>query len=453
MLMIYTGFESWKHKVGAKFGHEASLVTLIGLALSGLALAFQGNDTVFSDLMEFNGEMFFYFVLPPIVFAAGYNMYRKKFFENITNVLLFGILGTFIAFGMYTLITIIFTRNFNMTQNVYDEDTGTWTTMKLDITTEEIVIMCALLCSSDVIAAVSLLNPKTQPKLFSVVFGEGIVNDAVAIILFNTVVKFTTPDPITKTGKEFSGMAIPGVAAEFVMLLAGSLVIGLAFGIICALNFKFLRSCTKSSIVESVLIFIWAYLSYIVSEMLGFSGIISLLTSGVFMASYAWYNLSVGGRLGSNMIFSFLAFLAEGFVFSYLGLTFFSYKNYPWSYQLILVMMLAILIGRFIGSIGLIYTLKICCYERDDPNKMTFKELIFVWYAGMIRGAIAFGLVLRIDDALPAKKIITTTCLTLVVFTTIAFGSTVGLLGTCLFGSEEKESKEKEGDTSAQGSI
>lgn len=330
-----------------------------------------------------------------------------------------------------------------MTMNVYDEDTDTWATKLLEISTEEIIIMCSLLCSSDVIAAVSLLNPKTQPKLFSVVFGEGIVNDAVAIILFNTVVKFTSVD-----GNKFSGKEVPGVAGNFVFLLVMSVVVGLAFGIICALTFKYLRSCTKSSIVESVLIFIFAYLSYIVCEMIALSGIIALLTSGVFMASYAWYNLSVGGRLGSNMIFSFLAFLAEGFVFSYLGLTFFSYKSYPWSYQLILVMMLAILVGRFVGSIGLIYTLKLCCYERDNPNKMTFKELIFVWYAGMIRGAIAFGLVLRIDDNVEYKKLITTTCLTLVVFTTIFFGSTVGLLGSCLFGDDEPEKvKETDGDS------
>lgn len=387
--------------------------------------------------MTFNGELFFYFVLPPIVFAAGFNMYRKRFFENFTNVLLFGIVGTFIAFGMYTLITIIFTRNLNMTQNVYNEETEEWSTIPLDISTEEIIIMCSLLCSSDVIAAVSLLNPKKQPKLFSVVFGEGIVNDAVAIILFNTVVKFTS------AGKTFSGKSVPGVAGDFVMLLAMSLVIGLLFGIICALTFKWLRVCTKSSIMESVLIFIYAYLSYIVSEMLGFSGIISLLTSGIFMASYAWYNLSLGGRMGSNVIFSFLAFLAEGFVFSYLGLTFFSYKSFPWSYQLILVLMLAILIGRAVGSIGLIYTLKLCCYERDNPNRLTFKELIFIWYAGMIRGAIAFGLVLRIDESVPAKKLITTTCLTLVVFTTIAFGSTVGVLGSCLFGDDEPKKEVK----------
>ena len=59
----------------------------------------------------------------------------------------------------------------------------------LDLKTLEVLLMCSLLCSSDVIAAVSLIKPKEQPKLFSLVFGEGIVNDAVSIILFQTVVK------------------------------------------------------------------------------------------------------------------------------------------------------------------------------------------------------------------------------------------------------------------------
>ena len=60
----------------------------------------------------------------------------------------------------------------------------------LSLTNMEILLMCSLLCATDVIAAVSMLNPKTQPKLFSMVFGEGIINDAVCIILFNTVNKF-----------------------------------------------------------------------------------------------------------------------------------------------------------------------------------------------------------------------------------------------------------------------
>ena len=49
------------------------------------------------------------------------------------------------------------------------------------------MLVSSLLCSSDVIAAISIVKYDEQPKLFSLIFGEGIVNDAVAIILFNTV--------------------------------------------------------------------------------------------------------------------------------------------------------------------------------------------------------------------------------------------------------------------------
>ena len=47
----------------------------------------------------------------------------------------------------------------------------------------------------------------------------------------------------------------------------------------------------------------------------------------------------------------------------------------------------------------------------------------------MIRGAIAFGLVLRIEDEVSENRsVIVSTSLALVVFTTVGFGSTVGLL-------------------------
>jgi len=54
----------------------------------------------------------------------------------------------------------------------------------------EVLVMCALICSTDVIAAVAIINAKKQPKLFAVVLGEGVVNDAVTIILFNAVISF-----------------------------------------------------------------------------------------------------------------------------------------------------------------------------------------------------------------------------------------------------------------------
>ena len=58
--------------------------------------------------MQFSDDLFFYFCLPPIVFASGFNMQRKKFFANFTNIVLFGIVGTIIAFITFTGLTVFY---------------------------------------------------------------------------------------------------------------------------------------------------------------------------------------------------------------------------------------------------------------------------------------------------------------------------------------------------------
>ena len=57
----------------------------------------------------------------------------------------------------------------------------------------------------------------------------------------------------------------------------------------------------------------------------------------------------------------------------------------------------------------------------------------------MIRGAIAFGLVLRIDTAYPNRDVIVTTSLALVIFTTVVFGSTVGIMSKFMLLGENSE--------------
>lgn len=295
--------------------------------------------------------------------------------------------------------------------------------------------MCSLLCSSDVIAAVSLLNPKKQPKLFSLVFGEGIINDAVSIILFNTVNDFAK----NAEDKEFNAAAVGIISLQFLSLGLVSLLIGVTFGLIQSYLMKKARSFTRDPVAECAIIFAIAYISYVTAELLHQSGIITLLSCGVTMAHYGWYNLSPQGQTSSAIVFQFLGFLAEGFVFSYLGLTFFSYRTMPWSVSFISVMFFIVLAGRAMSTIGLVSLLKLCGYEKNNPAKLQYKELVFIWIAGVIRGAIAFGLVLRIDKSFAGRELITTTCLSLVLLTTIIFGSTVGLLGHCLFPEEKKK--------------
>ena len=105
MLMLFMLFEAIKHKRHWKFGHEASFVCVVGMLVSFVYMKIGSEE--FADIMTFNDDLFFYFVLPPIVFASGYNMYRKKFFANLKNIALFGILGTFVIFGIFSSLTIV----------------------------------------------------------------------------------------------------------------------------------------------------------------------------------------------------------------------------------------------------------------------------------------------------------------------------------------------------------
>ena len=106
------------------------------------------------ELMKFSDSTFFFVCLPPIVFASGFNMQRGNFFANIKNILVFGVLGTFIAFFSFSAMTIYF-KNMGF-MNQYDGKTGKWT--DLELTSPECMLMCSLLCSSDVIAAISLIS-------------------------------------------------------------------------------------------------------------------------------------------------------------------------------------------------------------------------------------------------------------------------------------------------------
>ena len=122
--------------------------------------------------------------------------------------------------------------------------------------------------------------------MFSVIFGEGTTNDAVGIILFGTVVEYAKP------GVEFSGTMPLRIFGRFVELTIVSVLVGVVIGFLSAIVYKKLRIITMNPIMESVILFSLAYVSYCVSEVLECSGIISLLTCGVIMGHYTWYNLS-----------------------------------------------------------------------------------------------------------------------------------------------------------------
>jgi sodium/hydrogen exchanger 8 len=152
MLLVYLFLGAFIEKYHLKVGHEASFTILIGMAISYGAFACHNEEMI--NLLKFSDDTFFYFCLPPIVFASGFNMQRGNFFANIKTILLFGVLGTFIAFFSFSAMTIYLKNLGFITQ--YDGKTGIWS--ELELTSPECMLMCSLLCSSDVIAAISLVS-------------------------------------------------------------------------------------------------------------------------------------------------------------------------------------------------------------------------------------------------------------------------------------------------------
>jgi len=116
------------------------------------------------------------------------------------------------------------------------------------------------------------------------------------------------------------------------------------------------------------------------------------------MAHYTWYNLSPQGKTISSVTFSITGAIAESMVFAYIGLCVFTYtegkgtvqdgSQYYWSYSFILSMTAIVIVGRVLAVFTAQGLFNLCSKKKD----VTLRELVFISYGGMIRGAIAFGL-------------------------------------------------------------
>ena len=156
-----------------------------------------------------------------------------------------------------------------------------WTKMALDgfsISFVEAFAVGATLSATDPVTILAIFNAyKVDPKLYTVIFGESILNDAVAIVLFDTAKKYYQ-GPVTE-GVKVSPLTILSLfeaIGVFLLVFFGSLLIGIAIGIMTTLGLKFthVRRFPK---IESCLVILIAYASYFFANGIHMSGQSSLI--------------------------------------------------------------------------------------------------------------------------------------------------------------------------------
>lgn len=222
--------------------------------------------------------------------------------------------------------------------------------------------------------------------------------------------------------KTFDAKSAAKILWNFFTLCVLSILIGVLFGFIITYVLKKVRSVSHSAVHETFLIYCVTMLTYYTSGILDLSGITSLVSAAIVMAHYTWYNLSPQGQHITSVTFATFGYGAEAVVFSYIGLSLMSYKDYPWCWQFILFEFFIIITGRLV-AIHLSYYM-FNFFKGDQWNYLSCNEITFLAYAAFIRGVIAFGLVENLDENnFPHKKVLVSSVLCLVIATTIVIGS------------------------------
>ena len=472
ILMIYTVAAPIFEKIHFHYMHESGLCMIIGVIVSLIAIFFNPH-TNFTKSINFSGDVFFTFVLPPIIFSAGYNLRRASFFKYFIYILSFGVFGTIMSFLWVAPVTLLFNHfnlfyfpmkfneeqdnidinknitqknisnitnliinniisNFSNISNISDNvpPTNITPNVIMDSTDKnyvhfsvtEILLFASVISATDTIAALTFISEDKEPKLFAILFGEGVVNDAVCIVLYRILREFTL------SGSEFTSSTPLMMFSKFLSLALYSFLIGLLMGCICAYMLKyFLTKQIKLNRTQEIsIILFFAFISYTFSEELGLSPIVTLLFTGIFISNYAFYNLSFQAREESSVVSRMLSNIAEAFVFTYLGLTLIASIQNNFCLSFLIIEFFVVICGRIFAIFGLSFLI-----ERLGVKNFHMKtsQKGIMSCAGSIRGAIAFGLAISIETSNKVhKEIIVGTTLILVFFTTIVFGALMPIM-------------------------
>lgn len=150
------------------------------------------------------------------------------------------------------------------------------------------LVFGSMISSTDPVSVLGLLPPSTDRNLYMLIFGESALNDAVSIILYRF---FTELAANENSNGSITFSQFFSSIAHSVWVFFGSVVVG----VVVALCFAKLTKHVKPPelpIFELVMFLVFAYCSYLLAEILEFTGIISVFFCGATMAHYAYDNMS-----------------------------------------------------------------------------------------------------------------------------------------------------------------
>uniref|UniRef100_A0AAQ4Q7L6 Sodium/hydrogen exchanger n=1 Tax=Gasterosteus aculeatus aculeatus TaxID=481459 RepID=A0AAQ4Q7L6_GASAC len=351
----------------------------------------QVQDDEMLRKVTFDPEVFFNILLPPIIFHAGYSLKRRHFFRNIGSILAYAFVGTVISCFVIGLIMYGFVSFMKAVGQLGG-----------DFFFTDCLFFGAIVSATDPVTVLAIFNElKVDVDLYALLFGESVLNDAVAIVLSSSIVAY---QPAGDNSHSFEAMAMLKSFGVFLGVFSGSFALGVATGF---MTFTKLRDFP---LLETALFFLMSWSTFLLAEACGFTGVVAVLFCGITQAHYTFNNLSPDSQDRTKQLFELLNFLAENFIFSYMGLTLFSFQSHVFNPLFIFGAFLAVFLGRAANIYPLSFLLNL-----GRKNKIGSKFQHVMMFAGL-RGAMTFALSIR-DTATYARQMMFSTTLLIVFFT------------------------------------
>ncbi|KAM9537776.1 sodium/hydrogen exchanger 2-like [Guaruba guarouba] len=383
---------------------ESCLLIFVGLIMGGIIYGFNDKSPPVMD-----SDIFFLYLLPPIVLDAGYFMPSRPFFENIGTILLYAVMGTIwnvfgIGFSLYGICQV---KAFRLQ----------------DVSLLHNLLFGSLIAAVDPVAVLAVFEEiHVNEKLHILVFGESLLNDAVTVVLYKLFRSFCEM-PTIKTVDVFAGVG------KFFVVGLGGVLVGLAFGMTAAFTTRFTKDIR---VIEPLFVFLYSYLSYLTAEMFHLSGIVAIIACAMGMKRYVEANISLKSHTTVKYFMKMWSSVSDTLIFIFLGVSTIG-ENHEWNWPYICFTVIFCLVWRALGVLVLTFFV-----NRFHVNTITSKDQFIIAYGGL-RGAICFSLVFLLPD-FHRKKLFIAATTVVILFTVFVQGMTIRPLVDLLAVKRKRES-------------
>ena len=352
----------------ATLARKIDLAPAIVFLIVGIVLAFLPGF----PRIEMKPEGVLLLVLPPLIYSAGVSMSWREFKANLRPISL-------LAIGC-----VIFTTCAVATAAHY----------VLGLPWGVGFVLGAIVSPPDVVAPLAIARRLKLPhRILVILEGEGLANDATAIILYRFAVLAVS------TGT----FSLASAGGTFAAIIVGEVAFGLAVG---WLSLR-LRQWARDPRVEISLSLLTPYLAFWVPEHFGGSGVIATVVTGLYVSWNGPLLISANTRLQGVFFWDFVIWLIEGVLFLMIGfqmrLLMEKSKILPVSEILTAIALTSaiVIVARFLWVFPGTYLPRMLSKRvaARDP-KPSWRAVVVIGFTG-IRGVVSLAVALALPLTLP----------------------------------------------------